>query len=128
MGIWSEHAPEFLGALAMATLLFYALPMLFVPMTWARLRGWPVAQQSLLAIYFARCVGGLNLAVVIVALRAILDGAPLAQMFNIVALFGAVMVVLHLVSGHRREYPSNGLPEAAIWAVVSGLSLLFHPS
>lgn len=127
MGIWSAHAAEFLGALTVATLLFYALPLLLAPLAWARVRGWPPAHFSMLAVFLGRCLGAVSMAMVITALRAMLNGGALQTLDDFALAFSVLMTIVQLAGGRRGEHPSRGHIEAALWSIVCALSVLLYP-
>ena len=71
IGIWAEQGAVYLGVLAIATMLFFSLPLLFLPLSWARLMSWEVPAQTHLAIYFGRCLGAFILIIQVIMLRCV---------------------------------------------------------
>ena len=54
--------------------LVVALPLLFVPLTWARWFGWKLPEGSKdLTVYFGRCLGGAALAIIVAVAHGIPD-------------------------------------------------------
>ena len=46
IGIYSAHSQIFLLVLASITTLFFALPLLLVPLAWARLMQWRIPMET----------------------------------------------------------------------------------
>jgi hypothetical protein len=63
----SQHAfaSWFLWISAVGFSLAFALPLLFVPLSWARIFQWRVPDETHLTIYFGPCVGALAATIVL---------------------------------------------------------------
>jgi len=96
-------------------LVVFALPLLFIPLTWAAWFRWPLPgpgskhqpQQGLvhLATYFGRCTGGLALVVLTFIFRAVPDPVGHRSIFEWMAGVGWVMTFIHAWGAIRRTQP-----------------------
>lgn len=116
-------ASAFLLIISFFFLLLYALPLLLVPLRWARWLRWQLpAGGAELTVYLGRCVGGLALAVILMALRAAPDPRGHRLIFELIATIAAIMTAVHLWGALRRVQPWTETAEIALYAVVTGLS------
>lgn len=97
-------------------LVFYGLPLSFVPLTWARWFQWeqPTGNNHL-TVYFGRCLGLLAVAVIIIGFEAVPDPHGNRWYFEFVGLFGAFMVLAHVWGWLRRIQPWTESVEIALW-------------
>jgi hypothetical protein len=115
--------------LLVSSILFavlYALPLFFVPLTWARWFTWRVPgaeKDTHLAIYFGRCVGACALGVIFVACRAIPDPRGNRVVFDLIGGICGLMTVVHIWGAIRRIQPWTETVETAFYAVVTGVCL-----
>ncbi|MFL5345844.1 MAG: hypothetical protein ACJ8AT_13720 [Hyalangium sp.] len=113
--------------LVVATFFFMvvvALPLLFVPLTWARWFRWKLPEGGTdLTVYFGRCLGGVALAMLIAIAHAIPDPKGYYRLFDLVTLTCGLMVLIHLYGAVRKIQPLSETLEIAVWALVCGLSM-----
>ena len=131
IGLWSEQASGFLVAVSFFALVALGLPMLVVPLTWARWLRWPIPQASdgrNLSIYFGRCLG----AVICVQATVVLVNAddPDIQPALFAILIGgfALMTAVHVWGAVRKIQPLSETVETLAWVGLLVLALLFLPS
>ena len=94
-------------------LLVFALPLLFVPLTWATWFRWPLPEpgdkrhQGLmnLATYFGRCTGGLALVILVFIFRAVPDPVGHLSIFEWMAGVAWVLTFTHAWGAIRRTQP-----------------------
>lgn len=101
----------------------YALPLLLSPMAWARFFRWPIPHETRLCVYLGRCVGGLALAIIVIVLRAAPDPAGNLPVFDLIALCGASMVIVHVWGALQRVQPWTEDAEIALYALLTGAAL-----
>ncbi len=131
IGLWSEQASGFLVAVSLISLLALGLPMLVVPMTWARWLRWPIPQSTdgrNLSIYFGRCLGAVICVQATVVLVNAEDTASQPVLFAILTGEFALMVAVHVWGAVRRIQPRSETVETFAWAGLLVLALLFHPT
>jgi hypothetical protein len=126
-------SPEFPLAswfLVVSTLFFLvvvALPLLFVPLTWARWFGWTLPQGSTdLTVYFGRCLGGVALAVIIAVAHGIPEPRSHRFLFDLVSMTCGVMILIHAYGALRKIQPLSETVEIAVWVVVLAVSMWFR--
>jgi uncharacterized YccA/Bax inhibitor family protein len=127
IGIWAEHARTFLLVFGLVTGVAFALPILLVPLTWARAFRWNLPQDTDLAVYFGRCLGVLAVVLTGFALRAASSGSGVEQIFQIVIVVFIGMTIVHVVGAIQRVQPMTETVEIAFWAGLIALGLAFYP-
>lgn len=127
IGIWAEHARTFLLVFGLVTGVAFALPILLVPLTWARAFRWNLPQDTDLAVYFGRCLGVLAVVLIGFALRAASTGSGVEQIFQIVIVVFVGMTIVHVVGAIQRVQPMTETVEIAFWAGLIALGLAFYP-
>lgn len=105
-------------------LVVIALPLLFVPLTWARWFRWKLPEGSTdLTVYFGRCLGGVALTMLIAVAHAIPDPKRYYRLFDMVSVVCGVMILIHVYGGLRKIQPLTETLEIAVWALVLGCSM-----
>ncbi|GMU02066.1 hypothetical protein KH5H1_61860 [Corallococcus caeni] len=108
--------------LAVSTSVFavvYALPLLFVPLRWARWFGWelPTGNNDL-TVYFARCLGGLALSVIIAVVQFIPDPKSHLVIFELIGLIGGIMTAVHVWGAVMKQQPWTETAEIPLYGAV----------
>ncbi|TMQ10514.1 MAG: hypothetical protein E6J90_31990 [Deltaproteobacteria bacterium] len=86
-------------------LLIVALPLFLAPLAWAKRFLWTLPEEHALTIYFGRCLGATGIAVAGLALRAAADPAAHLEVFDLIAISGALLTVVHVWGAIRRIQP-----------------------
>lgn len=128
LGVWSANAADFLLILTLATTLVFALPIFFVPLTWARLMAWQIPQQTDLAVYFGRCLGAFILILEALVLRAALTGEAMHTAFELLAATATMMIVVHVYGALKRIQPLSETLEIGFYVLLLLLTLMFWPA
>ena len=128
LGLWSANAADFLLILTLATTLVFALPIFFVPLTWARLMAWQIPQQTDLAVYFGRCLGAFILILEALMLRAALTGEAMHTAFELLAATATMMIVVHVYGALKRIQPLSETLEIGFYVLLLLLTLMFWPA
>ncbi len=100
-------------------LVVYALPLLFVPLQWARVFRWELPEKTHLTIYLGRCVGGLALAVVVFVFRAVPDPRSNRMLLELIALMSGLLALVHVWGAIRRIQPWTEHVEIVLYAGVA---------
>jgi hypothetical protein len=120
-------ASWFLVVCSVFFLVVVALPLLFVPLTWARWFGWTQPEGSKdLTVYFGRCLGGLALAVIMTVAHGVPDPKSHRLMFDLVSASCGLMVLIHVYGAVRKIQPLSETVEIAVWVVVFAVSMWFR--
>jgi hypothetical protein len=128
IGIWSGGAQQFLLVLAVSTTLFFAIPIFFVPMRWAKLMLWTIPGHTDLAVYFGRCLGAFVLMMELMMLRAGLNGTGIPMVFEIMTIIWVFMIVVHVWGWLAKIQPITETLEIGFWVLLLALTLAFWPS
>ena len=105
IGMWSGYSDEFLIGLAALTFVFFTIPLLLVPLRWAKLMGFEIPAHTDLAVYFGRSVGALAAATNFAALRAGLSGAGAAEIIGLIAAIAVMMILIHAWGAYKKIQP-----------------------
>jgi len=127
LGIWGEHARDYLLVVTIVTTLVFALPIYLAPLRWARLMGWRIPADPELTIYFGRCLGAFILIVEALMLRAALTGEGLLYTFQVIVAVAGLMTVVHIWGALQRIQPLLETLEIGMYAALLALTLLFWP-
>ena len=57
IGIWKSYSDVYLIIVGVVTLLTFGLPLLFAPLSWARVFRWEIPQPRNLVIFLGRSLG-----------------------------------------------------------------------
>jgi hypothetical protein len=122
-----RRARGFLLVVGSLFLVVFALPLLIAPFTWADWFGWDVGPHTDLAAYFGRCLGAVATALTVTALAAARDPAAQRWLFNLFALAGALLSLVHVIGLIRDAQPFVEHLEIAGYAAFAGLALWARP-
>lgn len=128
IGMWSSYADEFLIGLAALTFVLFTIPLLLVPLRWAKLMGFEIPAHTDLAVYFGRSVGALAAATNFAALRAGLSGAGEAEMIGLIAAIAAMMILIHAWGAYRKIQPLSETLEIGFWIAMALVALAVLPA
>ena len=131
IGLWSEQASGFLVAVSVFALLALGLPMLVVPLTWARWLRWPIPEATdgrNLSTYFGRCLGAVICVQATVVLVYVDDASLQPVLFAILIGQFALMVAVHVWGAVRKIQPMSETLETLAWVGLLVLALLFCPA
>lgn len=127
VGVWANHAREFLLILAVGTIALFSIPIAVAPLRWARLFLWKIPEESDLAVYFGRCLGAFAIILNLFMLRAALSAKGLELVFEFVLMVWSFMIVVHVVGAIQRIQPVTETLEIGFWALLTVLTLAFWP-
>jgi hypothetical protein len=128
IGIWQAYAGTYLIVVGIAMLLGFGIPLLVVPLTWARLFRWEVPPPSHLLTFLGRSLG---LFICVLGAYAIRAGTvPTAQpfFFELMVWLVGAMIGLHLYGALKRVQPVTETLEIGLWIVLLLATLAFYPS
>ncbi|MCC6075807.1 hypothetical protein ACFPTX_07770 [Pseudomonas sp. GCM10022188] len=128
LGYYAQYSREYITTLMVVTTLFFALPIFFAPLAWARLMRWEVPAQQHLAIYFGRCLGAFILVVEAAMLRSATTGTSFSYAFDILFMVFGLMFVVHVYGAVRRIQPITETLEIGLWVTLFILNVLFYPA
>lgn len=127
IGIWTSYNNIFLILAGVVMLAAFGLPLMLVPMSWARVYRWDLPQPQNLSKFLGRSLG------VFITIMAIFSfkvtQTPDAKKFFIdlmLWIFGG-MILLHVYGAIRKTQPVTETFEILMWVVLSTITLCFYP-
>ncbi len=127
IGMYSSHSQLYLLVLASITSLVFALPLLLVPLTWARLMQWKIPEDTDLAVYFGRCLGAFVVGVDLMGFLGAFYPQRQQAIFEVLYFVSISMIMVHVYGAWRRIQPMTETIEIAFYALLLLLTLLFQP-
>ena len=127
IGMYSSHSQLYLLVLASLTTLFFALPLLLVPLTWARLMRWKIPEETDLAVYFGRCLGAFVVGVDAMGFLGAFYPQRQQAIFEVLYFVSISKIAVHLYGAWRRIQPRTDTLESAFYAMMLLLTVLFQP-
>ncbi len=128
IGIWSEYSTIFMVINIIGIATAFSLPMMLVPMKWAKILGWHIPEHDHLAVYFGRCLGAMALVVGLIGFQALSDPKVMLFYFNIILLIFISMMVIHVYGAFKRIQPISETIEILFWLAQVVISLCFYPA
>jgi hypothetical protein len=117
-----DRSRLFLFVVAAVFIPVFALPLFIDPVWWAERFGWDTEGSN------DRCLGAVALAIALVALRAIRDPAANRWLFDLLALGGVLLAVVHLRGAIEDSQPLVEHLETAMYAGLALLAWLCRPA
>jgi len=115
------HALVLIYAIGFSVLV--GVPLVVAPIAWARALGWRAPDQPELAIYFARCLGGVVVAIAIVAGATASDPRGQEIMLDVICAALAAMTVVHALGWIRKQQPRSEDLETLGYAALFALTM-----
>jgi hypothetical protein len=128
LGFWGAHAQVFLFWFVIVTAIVFVAPLMFAPMTWARIFRWRLPDHPDLTFYFGRCLGALSVAVEYFLWQGSRDPAITPVALGALGIFCAIMVIVHIDGAIRKIQPWTETAEIVFWGAASAACVLFYPS
>jgi len=124
-----QCARWFLIVVAATFTVVYAVPIAFAPLRWARAFRWSTEHgDAPLSMYFARCLGGVAIALQIVLVRAAFDPRAHRDAFELIALVAAAMTVVHVYGAIKRVQPWTEDAEILLYLGALAAAVFFRLS
>ncbi|MEI6801886.1 MAG: hypothetical protein WCK83_01900 [Burkholderiales bacterium] len=127
IGMYSAHSQLYLLVLASLTTVFFALPLLLVPLTWARLMRWRIPEDTDLAVYFGRCLGAFVVGVDAMGFLGAFYLERQQAIFEVLYFVSISMIGVHVYGAWRKIQPITETLEIGFYALLLVLTLLFQP-
>jgi uncharacterized membrane protein YsdA (DUF1294 family) len=113
---------------AILFLIFFGLPLFLAPMAWARRVGWRIPEDRDLANYLGRSLGGVVLAVIVMAFQAARDPWQYRFVFELTIWMGLFMVAVHAYGFIKKNQPLLEHLEIVLYGLLVFLSWYFYPT
>ena len=128
IGMWNQYLHIYLYVLSVGMLIGFGLPLLFVPIRWARLFRWEIPQPKELATFLGRSVGVFIIVIAAFAFRA--ANIPTVQPFFFDMLLWILIgsIVIHVYGAVSKAQPITETVEIIVWFFLLFATLAFYPS
>ena len=127
IGAWSSYSSTFLFWFPVLVLIVFALPMIFVPLLWAKTIQFTLPEHTDLAVYFGRSLGVAAIGICVMCFVA--SKTPAAQplvLDGLIVIF-ALYVITHIHGAIRKIQPLAETLEIGFWIGLFFLSLAVYP-
>jgi hypothetical protein len=128
IGLWQSYSDVYLIVAGVAMLAAFGLPLLLVPIRWARAFRWEVPQPRNLVVFLGRSMGIMISLLAIFAFKV--TGIPAAKpfFFDLMLWLFVAMIALHVYGALRRTQPVTETLEILLWIVLFLITLGFYPA
>ena len=128
IGMWNPYLHIYLYVLAVAMGIGFGLPLLLVPIRWARLFRWEIPERQQLATFLGRSVGVFICVLAVFAFRA--ANIPTVQPFFFDMLLWTVAgsLLIHIYGALTKAQPITETIEILVWIILLFVTLAFYPS
>jgi hypothetical protein len=127
IGIWQSYSNVYLFVAGVAMLATFGVPLLVVPLRWARFLRWEVPQPENLVVFLGRSLGIMISLLAIFAFKV--TGSPAAKpfFFDLMLWLFVAMIALHGYGAIRKTQPVTETVEIGLWVVLFLITLCFYP-
>ena len=128
IGIWSEYSSIFLTWFSLFIVLAFAIPYIFAPLTWGKVVGFTLPQDTDLAVYFGRSLGVTVSGISLVCYLA--SSTPSAQpiVFSGLVFITATLCMTHIYGAIKKIQPLVETLEIGAWFGILLLQLAVFPT
>jgi hypothetical protein len=123
-----RRARAFLVVVGLVFVPLFALPLFVDPYWWGDLFGWDTGSRSDLTVYLGRCLGAVALAIALVALLAARDPTAHRGLFDVLALGGGLLALVHLRGLIDDAQPTVEHLEIAMYGAFAALAWWCKPA
>ena len=127
IGIWASYSNIFLIVVGAAMLIVYGLPLMIVPLRWAKMFGWNVIQPENLTVILGQSLGIVISLMAVFAFKAASTPAAKPFFFDMMIWLIGAMTILHVYGAIRKLQPKRETVEIILWVVLFLLTLCFYP-
>ena len=127
IGLWKSHAGKYLVVAGIAMLVFFGIPILLVPLDWARVFGWQIPPPGPLVLFFGRSLGLFVCVIALFALRVAANPQAQRFFFDLMLWLFVAMIGLHVYGAIMGVQPITETIEIALWVMLIIATLLFYP-
>lgn len=104
----------------------FAIPLLVMPLRWAKVFRWHAPAETALTVYFGRCLGAAAVAIVFAAVRTAPQPAAHPLVFEMIIVAGALLTIVHVVGALERSQPWTETAEIALYAAATLVTTLCY--
>jgi hypothetical protein len=127
IGIWKSYNDIFLIVAGVAMLAAFGIPLLLVPLGWARAFRWEVPQPRNLVVFLGRSLGVFISIMAIFAFKVTQTPTFKPFYFDLMLWIFGGMILLHAYGAIRKTQPVTETLEILLWVILSVITLCFYP-
>jgi len=107
--------------------ILLGLPLLISPIRWARKLGWKIPEETDLANYLGRSLGGVCLSIAVVGYLAVPNPWQYRPVFKLAIILGVFGTGVHVYGLIRKSQPVVENLEIVVFLLISALAWYFYP-
>ncbi len=127
VGLWKSYAEIYLIVAGVVMLVTFGLPLIFVPLRWARLFRWEIPTSQQLVVFLGRSMGLFISIMAIFAYLATRTPAAMPFFFDLMLWIFGGMILLHGYGAIRKAQPFTETLEILLWIILGLVTLGFYP-
>jgi hypothetical protein len=127
IGIWQSYSDAYLYVAGVAMLATFGIPLLVVPLRWARAFRWEVPQSENFVVFLGRSLGILISLLAVFAVKVTSSPAAKPFFFDLMLWLFVAMIALHAYGAIRKTQPVTETVEILLWVVLFLITLCFSP-
>jgi predicted membrane channel-forming protein YqfA (hemolysin III family) len=108
-------------------LVTFGIPLMIVPLRWARAFRWEVPQPENLVVFLGRSLGVLISLLAVFAIKVTSSPAAKPFFFDLMLWLFVGMIALHAYGALRKTQPITETVEILLWVVLFLITLCFYP-
>jgi hypothetical protein len=128
IGIWQSYSDIYLYVIGAAMLVTFGIPLVFVPLAWAKVFRWEVPQEKNLVVFLGRSAGILISLLAIFAFQAAASPVAKPFYFDLMIWILAANIALHAYGAIRKTQPITETVEIVLWVAMFLVTLGFYPA
>jgi hypothetical protein len=127
IGIWQSYSDAYLYVAGVAMLATFGLPLIVVPLRWARAFRWEVPQPENLVVFLGRSLGVIISLFAVFAFKVTTTPAAKPFFFDLMLWLFVAMLTLHIYGALKKTQPITETIEILLWVVLLLVTLCFYP-
>jgi hypothetical protein len=128
IGLWNTYLHIYLYVVAVAILIGFGIPLLFVPIQWARIFRWEIPEQKQLAAFLGRTVGVFLIVLAVFAFKAANTPAVQPFFFDLLLWIISGSILIHVYGAIKKAQPITETLEILVWVLLFFVTIAFYPS
>ena len=127
LGIWASYNDIFLIVAGRAMLMAFGIPLILVPIGWARIFRWEIPQPRNLVTFLGRSMGVFITIIAIFAFKVTQTPAVKPIFFDLMLWIFGGMILLHVYGAIRKTQPISETLEILLWIALTIITIFFYP-
>jgi hypothetical protein len=127
IGIWNSYSDVYLIVTGVAMLATFGIPLLLVPLSWARVFRWEIPQPQELVVFLGRSLGVFISILAIFAFKVTQTPTFKPFYFDLMLWVFGGMILLHAYGAIRKTQPITETLEIILWVILTVVTLCFYP-